>query len=270
VRSWVCFTAECKRNKASIQTLLVTLLRATKRRLASRAWQRWKFSSCGVQATQEYVADSILCVSMEHRHNTTLLKRCWSIWSIGAKVSVYKKRAAKHTIFHRWNLEVRRGWYERHEKLTDRFHNAGLRGSQAEVQWVLGKWQQFAFCMQIQKVAVLERKVFLKSIRAENRKLKRMLLEYHRRGMFVLEGSKDYLVQRKIQPSLTINDYQDVKSMIAQSFHGEIPAGVVLDHPSSSVFGNHGERPCVPVLPTQPGFVLGLLTTPPRHVDSIE
>ena len=266
MRSWSHVTADCKRRKANIQTLLGSLLRSTKRRLASRAWQRWKLSSCGLQATQEYVADSIMSVSMDHRRNTTLLRRCWSIWSAGAKLSVYKKRAAKHTVFHCWNVQVRRGWYERHEKLTDRFHNAGLRGSQAEVQWALGKWQQFAFCMQIRKVADLERRVFLKSIRAENRKLKSMLLEYHRRGMFVLEGSKDYLVQRKIHPSLTINDYQDANSMIAQSYHGEMPAGVVLNHPSNSVFGAHGERSCPPVPPTQPGFVLGLLTTPSRRI----
>lgn len=266
MRSWSHVTAECKRRKANIQTLLGRLLRSTKRRLASRAWQRWKLSSCGLQATQEYVADSIMSVSMDHRRNTTLLRRCWSIWSAGAKLCVYKKRVAKHSVFHCWNVQVRRGWYERHEKLTDRFHNAGLRGSQAEVQWALGKWQQFAFCMQIRKVADLERKVFLKSIRAENRKLKSMLLEYHRRGMFVLEGSKDYLVQRKIQPSLTINDYQDANSMIAQSYHGEMPAGVVLNHPSNSVFGAHGERSCTPVPPTQPGFVLGLLTTPSRRI----
>jgi hypothetical protein len=161
---------------------------------------------------------------------------------------------------------VRRALYDRHEKLLDRFHRAGLRGSQAEVQWALGKWQQFAFCMQIQQVAALERQIFLKRIRGENKKLRKTLADYHSRGMFVLEGSKDYLVQRKIQPCLKSNSYESVNSMIESSYHADIPAGVKMDViPHGTAFGRKTKKDR-PKIPQQTNFVMDLLTPPKKFL----
>lgn len=261
VRKWSTYASTRKLIKSHIKRLLTILMRATKRRLQSKAWQTWKILVCGREATQNYVAESILAVSMEHRRTLSLFKSCWSIWYHAIQLSAFQKKTAKQKCFQHWNVYVRRCQYERYEQLTERFHKAGLRGSQAEVQWALGKWQQFAFCVQIRQVADLERKIFLKSIRGENKKLRKMLLEYHKRGMFVLDGSKDYLVQRKIQPSLALNNYDNVDNMIAESYHGDIPHGVKLSTRISDVAFLRSERP---VPPKTPSFVLGLLTPPKR------
>ena len=258
-RVWMKFAHLRISTKGHIQHLLINFVRRWKFRLQSRGWQIWKISAFGHQATQAYVAESILAVSIGHRRKITLLRRCMYVWSHAVELCVHRKRVAVHKCFKQWHFFVRRVMYDRHEKLIDRFHKAGLRGSQAEIQWALGKWQQFAFCIQIRQVAELERKVFLKRIRGENRRLRNMLVEYHRRGMFVLEGSKDYLVQRKIQPSLAVSDYETIDSMIASSYHGKIPAGVMLANPSVGGFGSsyHGK---IPAVPTQPTYVLDLLT----------
>ena len=260
VRIWKKYASMRARIKVRLKNVLVQVVHATTRRLQSKAWQTWKISVCGRQATQEYVAEYILCTSMEHRRKTALLKSCWCTWRSASTLSKHKKNTAKQTFFHHWNVYVRRCLDVRHDKLIDRFHKAGLRGSQAEIQWALGKWQQFAFCIQIRHVAELERKIFLKSIRGENKKLRQMLLEYHKRGMFVLDGSKDYLVQRKIQPALTLDSYDTIGTMIAESYHSDVPAGVKIQTSITSAvaFGRKMNRnsPTIPAM---------LLTPPKRY-----
>ena len=113
-----------------------------------------------------------------------------------------------------WSVHVLRNLRDRYDALKLRFHRAGIKGELAELQWVIGKWQQMATIVQQRRMATLEKEHFLRHIRAENRKLREVLVEYHRRGMFVLDGSKDYIVQRKIAPSLTLQDYDSVDAMI--------------------------------------------------------
>ena len=100
-----------------------------------------------------------------------------------------------------------------------------------------------ATIVQQRRMATLEKEHFLRHIRAENRKLREVLVEYHRRGMFVLDGSKDYIVQRKIAPSLTLQDYDSVDAMIESSYHKAELANLKIDSKAGKQgFGTQRDR----------------------------
>ena len=191
-----------------------------RRRRVGRAFAVW-LQRDGAARTRTMVATGVLAPSIVRRRQMRRLRESFASWS----------------------MYVRRALWQKHAGVVERFRKAGLRGRLAEVQWVMGKWQQFAACVRHRAVTKLEQEHFLHHIRAENAKLRKTLLEYHKRGMFVLDGSKDYLVQRKIAPDLKADDYDDLDAMIAGSYQFKVPVGVKVDAPGGPAFGRHGPTP---------------------------
>jgi hypothetical protein len=185
-----------------------------------RAWRVWRLL-VAQHLSQKHMAEVVMGESMRRRRNHARLKRALCTWSV----------------------HVLRTLRERYGALKLRFHRAGVKGELAELQWVIGKWQQMATIVQQRRMATLEKEHFLRHIRAENAKLREMLVEYHRRGMFVLDGSKDYIVQRKIAPALTLEDYSSVDAMIQSSYHKAELAGLKIDAKAGKQgFGTRRDR----------------------------
>lgn len=86
------------------------------------------------------------------------------------------------------------------------------------MQWAMTKWQQLASCISYHRAKDLEVRIRLREISLENRRLRKTLRDYHRRGMFVLDSNQTQIVQSRQNPGLRVKDYESVNHMLEASY----------------------------------------------------